>query len=544
MPRKNGRIYSGTGICLCIFLLAAVFVGCNARQKSGNHKYFSYAINTDITSLDPVRVTEDNPRKITSQIFETLVSYDENLTLTPMLSDSWQNTNNGKTWIFKLHANVFFQNDSCFKGHPRTVTAGDAVYSLTRLLDPKTQTLGAFILVDIVKGASDFYNGKSKAVSGIKAVDSITILFELTKPDNQFPVRLSVPFTAIVPEEAVSYYGNQWGSHPVGTGPFEFKSWDITTDEIFLERNASYWKECSTNLFGVRFLVLKSEATELTEFSQLKIDAFELSSPLANIVFDNNGNLTERFRGAQLIGKPTLTIHFAGFNYHNSLLQNRSLRLACNYAVDKKALTEQVLNRLAAPSNGSIPLSLLGQEDSDKYLQNLQKARQLLSASSYRGQTLKYLTDNSTESVATAEFLQNQLAAIGVKISIDKEPVSVWVDKLTKGEFDLAKIYFAYDYPSPDNGLSQFLASNFAPAGPNFLYYSNPEFDSLYINALQKNTLAEAAADFQRCNSIIKEDAPWIFLYDTKRILVCRKEITGLKINSLSFSLILNDVKM
>jgi peptide/nickel transport system substrate-binding protein len=154
-----------------------------------------------------------------------------------------------------------------------------------------------------------------------------------------------------------------------------------------------------------------------------------------------------------------------------------------------------------------------------------------------------YTTDNSTQSVAVAEFLQSQLAAIGIKMRIDKNPESVWVDKLTKGQFDLGKLYFAFDYPSPDNGFSQFLKFNFAPAGPNFLHYTNADFDHLYDQALQHTDSTKAAQIFRQLNQIVREDATWIFLYYPMRIIIVRKGIEGLKVNPLSFSLILIDTR-
>jgi peptide/nickel transport system substrate-binding protein len=493
--------------------------------------------------LDPVRVTEDTPRLISQQVMETLVTYDENLQLQPLLAESWQMLEGGREWVFRIRSNVRFHDDPSFGGTPRFLTAGDVAYSLHRVLDPKTQTLGAFILSDVLEGAEDYASSKSAAVSGILVKDSRTIRFKLTKPYPFFPVRLSLPFCAVVPREAVERYGFQFGTHPIGTGRFRFRSWDLTNGEIQLESNPHYWRPSASALEGVTFRVMKSDTSLLADFAGGRLDTLEAGPTVFRQITDSEGRLKPQFSFARLTKVPTMTVHFVGFNFRNPLCRDKNFRLACNYAVDKEKLCDFVLGGLAAPANGPLPPELPGGDHQPLFQQDLERARKLLAASPYKGQELLYLTDNSTQSVAVAEFLQDQLGAIGIKIRIDKNPESVWVDKLTKGNFDLGKLYFAFDYPGSDNGLSQFLQTNFAPAGPNFLHYANREFDRIYDQAVREADPAAASSFFARLQGIVREDAPWIFLYSPLRILVVRGETEGIKINSLSFSLILDNAR-
>jgi oligopeptide transport system substrate-binding protein len=543
MLLRNGKSSFATLLATVMILSALIQPGCQPTPQPAETKTFTYAVSADITSLDPVRATEDAPRLITAQVLETLVTYDDQLRLRPQLAESWEPLEGGKEWRFKLRPNVRFHDDPSFNGQHRTVNSGDVVYSLQRMLDPKSQTLGAFILTDVVDGAADFSEGKSGSVPGLIAEDALTVRIRLTKPYAQFPARLTLPFAAVVPKEAVAAHGDQWGTHPVGTGPFKLKSWDVANGQILLERNPTYWGQIQTNLTEVNFRILKSEAAQLTGFVQGGVDAFEISPAVADQVLEGGERLNSRFAGAGLLQTPTLKVHFVGFNLHNPILKDRNFRLACNYAINKDELTRQVLNGTAVPANGVLPPGLPGAADGPLYPQDVEKAKQLVQASPYRGQELVYTTDNSTSSVTVAEALQSQLASIGVKIRIDKNPESVWIDKLTKGSFDLAKLYFAFDYPSPDNGFSQFLTSNFAPTGPNFLFYTNANFDPLYEQTLQQSDPQQSAEEFRQLNQMIRDDAPWIFLYFPKRAIVIRGGVVGLKINPLSFSLLLTDVK-
>jgi peptide/nickel transport system substrate-binding protein len=526
---------------LGLLFLGALLAGCvRSPSSSPLRGQLDYALGTEITSLDPVRVTEDNPRLVSQQVMETLVAYDQDLHLRPLLAQSWESSEGGKVWRFKLRSNVAYQNDPCFAGKRQTLQAADVVYSLRRLLDPKTQTLGAFILSDIVEGADALAKGSEGAKIGIVAEDPLTVAFHLTKPYALLPARLSLPFAAVVPESAVRYYGDQWGSHPVGSGPFQIARWDRAAGVIELKRNHGYWRQLATNVERLRFTILKSDVSQLALFRQGKIDAFELRPSIVGEVLSSSAGASTRLPHARLLERPILKVHFVGFNFRNAPANNLNFRRALNYAVDKRALTEKVLNGLALPATSPLLPGLPGYDSSPLYAQDLVRARELLRASGYDGRPLAYTTDNSTESVAVAEFLEQQLAAIGVSLRIDKNPESIWLDKLTSGNFDLGKLYFAADYPASDNPLSQFLTANFSPVGPNFLHYSNPIIDHLYESSLG----AAGEGSFRQMNDIVRSDAPWIFLYYPLRAVVVRDTVEGIGMNALSFSLLLDRVKV
>jgi len=500
-----------------------------------------YSLNSEVVSLDPIKVTDDASRLVSTQILETLVNFDKNLQMKPGLAKLWEPINGGKEWKFELRKNILFHDDISLQGKPRYVSSGDVLFSLERMLSPKTGTLGAFILTDILEGAQEFLDGKASTISGIKVIDSDTIVFRLKKPYALFPARLSLPFSAIIPKESVSYYGKEWGLHPIGTGPYRFKTWNISTGEISLEKNGKYWRNPTSLYQSVNYKIIKSDATQLAHFTQKKLDVFEVTPAIANQVFDTSGKTKDLFMAAQIKQSPTLTAHFIGFNFQKALLKDKNFRLAFNYALDKKLLTKTVLNGLAVPATGPLVPPLSGSSEIPLYDQDANKAKKLLAQSSYKGQELVYVTDNSAQSVAIAEFIQSQLKTIGIKINIDKNPESVWVDKLTKGQFDLGKLYFAFDYPSPDNGMTQFLKKNFAPIGPNFLRWENPKFETLYEKSLSETDSAKSQTLFKEMNNMIRDEAPWIFLFYPVRTLMIQKNVPKIEISPLSFSLFLTE---
>lgn len=516
-------------------VMTVALAGCTRADEG---QTFTYALDAEITSLDPIRATEDQPRLITTQVLETLVTYDEDLQLQPLLAESWERSDDARRWTFHLRPNVYFHEDDAFGGAARTVNAEDVVYSITRVVRDSI-SLGAWILSDVLAGLGE----DSTSALGARAQDSLTVVFDLRKPYAQFPARLALPFTAVVPREVVEARGDAFATHPIGTGPFQIAGSASSTDRVELVRNPRYWRDLDTNVDRVVFQTARANQTILADFLQGQVDAFELRPAAADQVLET-GELNARFESAQLLQVPLLKVHFVGFNFNDEINRDLDFRRAVNFAVNKEELTEQVLNGLAVPSTGPLPSGITGATDSMLYSYDPERARALLDQSGYEGQPIAYITDNSSESVAVAEYLERRLGEFGVNLQIDTNPEPVWVDRLVKGDFDWGKLYFSLDYPAPDNPMAQFLSSNAAPAGPNFGHYSSAAFDTLYTRALREVDTERAAELYERMNSLVRADAPWLFLYRPTRTIVVRDGVEGIEVNPLSFSLFLDEIQV
>jgi ABC-type transport system substrate-binding protein len=521
---------------LLLLAFLPLLSGCSPEE--GGDRELVYALQSDVTSLDPIRATDDPSRLVTTQVFETLVTFDKNLEPKPLLAESWERNEDATRWTFELRPGVYFHKDASFDNNDstRVMRAQDVAYSINRLLDDTT-SLGAWILSDLL------VSGGAETRPGVQVLDSLTVAFNLRRSYASFPARLSLPFTAIVPREAVKSYGKEFSSHPVGTGPFRARDIALASDRVALARNENYWRSIDTNLDRVVFQTSQSLQSILGSFRSGEIEAFELEPATAGRVV-SQGELTSQYSDAHLITRPLLKVHFVGFHLGEEMNQDRSFRRAVNYAINKKELTSTVLNGLAAPATGPLPPGITGSATEVSYPYNPDSARALLKRSNYDGSPITYMTNNSTGSVAVAEYLESQLGEYGINLQIEENSESVWIDRLVKGDFEWAKLYFSLDYPAPDNPLSQFLTSNAAPDGPNFIQYSNSTFDRLYDQALQEPNPDSAATLYSRMNEIIRRDAPWLFLYVPERTIVAGEGVDGIRINSLPFSLYLDEVKI
>ena len=240
-----------------VYLLTVilVFTSCGSndkkskehKQAKGGIKYggtFRYNETEYLKSLYPLGITETVSHHIVTQIYEGLVHFNtKDLTIEPLLADSWTISPDAKTYTFKLHPGVAFHDDTCFKGGKgRLVTAKDFEYCLNVLCTPDSKNNGFSFFRGIVKGATEHYeaiqNGKplSGGLEGITVLNDSTLQIELEKPYADFMERLALPFTAVFPKEAVDYYKGNILYHTVGTGPYMMKA--LKQDEaVILVRN-------------------------------------------------------------------------------------------------------------------------------------------------------------------------------------------------------------------------------------------------------------------------------------------------------------------
>src|SRR5262249_5717635 len=150
----------------------------------------------------------------------------------PALAQYWKASRDGLTWTFTLRKGVKFH-------HGREVTADDVIYSLTRIVDPRTKS-GAADLFLSIRGAQEFRDGAARQISGLTALDPQTLQVTLGEATVPLVSLLAVGHTKIGPRELVEQMGEAFGTQPVGTGPFRFVRWE-RGQELVLAANAEYF---------------------------------------------------------------------------------------------------------------------------------------------------------------------------------------------------------------------------------------------------------------------------------------------------------------
>jgi ABC-type transport system substrate-binding protein len=228
---------------LAIFLISAL-AGCSGKKngseigKSGDSKVFRYNQSEGLSSLDPAFARNQANIWAISQLYDGLFEFTRDLSEHPLLAETWDISEDKMVYTINIKKGIFFQDDPCFPGGKgRELTAEDFVYSFKRIVDPGTASTGSWIFNDkVILDAS----GKISDTAFV-ASQKYQIKIYLHEPFPPFLQILAMPYTYVVPKEAVEFYGKDFGRNPVGTGPFRLKDWDEGQSLVML-KNTNYWR--------------------------------------------------------------------------------------------------------------------------------------------------------------------------------------------------------------------------------------------------------------------------------------------------------------
>lgn len=528
---------------LMMFVLTNVLASCiRERVDEADANIFRYNEPDGIASLDPALASYQSAIWATGHLYNGLVELDSTLAIAPCLASSWQVSADGKQYTFHLRKDVWFHTDTCFEAAgfvrgTRTVNAHDVVFSLKRVYDGSTKSTGAWVYRD--------------RVTKIVAIDSSTVQITLASPFAPFLAVLTMPYGYIVPHEATTFYAEDYGRHPVGTGPFQFAKW---TSDVALEmqRNALYFKHDAAGkqlpyLDGVRISFLRDTKSEFLEFLH---DGYDLVTSVdgafAPSVYNVSGKLLEPYTKYQIFRAPALSVEYYGILLDTNLpagktsplSRNRYLRQALNLAIDRHRIVTYVLHGRGIPTrHGMLPPSLPGYSELvGGYGFNPDSARLLLAKAGYpNGKGLPAILlqlGHNPRTASVAEAIQEQWKDIGVNVNLRMVDFPQHLSQVRAGELAMWRTSWIGDYPDPENFLALFITANRSPAGPNTTHISNSKLDSLYTLALNPSlTTSQRNEMYMQMQNEVVEQCPWIFLYHDVLIRLAQPTISGMSLD-------------
>jgi oligopeptide transport system substrate-binding protein len=498
--RLGRQMFLSIFCCLLIqsaFALAQVPTNASAGGKFGGT--YRRALADNPTTLDPAFVSDIYSRTVVRQIVDGLVQFDAHLNPIPAIAEFWEASRDGLSWTFTLRRGVKFH-------HGREVTAEDFVYSFTRLLDSKKPSPSSEYFRRI-QGADDFIEGKATRVQGLKALDRYTLQIVLQEPFAPSLTVLGLANAAVVPREEVERLGDNFARTPVGTGPFKLVRWE-SGKEIVLEANQGHYE-------GRPFLdaiVFKIGGTFEEVFDQFLAGNLEEAMIPSGKTEEVHGD--PRYRQYQLLRRPMLGLLYIGFNTQSKPFDDKRVRQAFNYAVNKEAIVREITKMGSLPANGTLPPGMPGHDpDLRGYYYNPAKAKQLLAEAGYPNgvgfPVVKFWTVSKAKSTnAEMAAYQGYLAELGVKMEIHFVPEwKVYDNMLRQGKLPMFRVAWYADIPDPDNFFFPLLHST---GQPNYMLYRNPRVDQLLEEARQETDYAQRVKLYREAERIVMEDAPWI----------------------------------
>lgn len=519
---------------LVLIHIGMLLISCNTSNKQEGKTVFRYNSENSITSLDPAFASSQDNIWAVNQVFNGLVQLNEQLVPMPSIAKSWNIDSTGKIYTFTLRNDVYFHNNSCFQETERNVTANDFVYSFKRIINPLTASPGAWIFNDKIQP------------NGFRALDDSTFQIALIQPFAPFLGMLSMPYCAVVPEEAIEHYGKSFAQNPVGTGPFKIFLWEKDVS-LVLHKNPDYFEfqegQRLPFLDAVSISFVANKQMALLLFIEGKLDLFNgITSTSKDIILQQDGSLQPELSETIVLEKKAfLNTEYLAIQVDsqrvNAPWDDVHFRKSINYAIDRKKMLTHLRNGVGQPASGGfIPFGLKGHITNAPYSYtfNPAKARSELALTNYLENPVPIVVSTTKDYLDLCIYIQKQLADIGIVCEINVLPSSEVKEQKRNGNLEFFRASWIMDYPDAENYLSCFYSKNFAPNGPNYTHFKSALYDKLYEQSLTETSDSIRIQLYKQMDKVILEEAPIVVLFYDQSIRLLNKKVTGLVNNPLN----------
>ncbi len=560
-------------ILLCCFLISCggdkPATSGDLRPANGGKYYggvFKYNEEDLLRHLFPLNIRGTIGHRISLNLYEGLINLtQDNLNVIPALAESWTISDDGKVYTFKIRKGVFFHDDPCFPdGKGREVTAKDFKYCMDLLCTSMDNNAGDWLFKDKVLGATAHLEATKKGetpidgVKGVKALDDNTLEITLENPFPDFMVLLSTPFTYVFPKEAYEKYGIKgMRNYAVGTGPFKIKK-VVENEVILMLRNENYWgKDKDGNqlpyLDGVRVSFIKEQKSALLEFKKGNLDmVYRLPYEMVDEIMDENQQLKPDYQKYQLQMTSNLSIEYYGFQNQTEPFNNKKLRQAFCYAIDRKKITDFVVKKMAAPNfAGVIPMAfkdISGYDYSQLkgYNYDPDKARKLLAEAGYPngkglGKVTLQINSGGGKNASVAEAIQQQLEeTLNIEVEILQLLFPQHYENIETAKTNFWRAGWVADYVSPENFLRLF----YGPEAPakitektylNTIRFKNSEYDKLFDKAMSTMDKAQRHELYRQAEQILLDEAAVLPLFNTRDVRLIQPDVKNFPQNAMEF---------
>ncbi|MEJ2365770.1 MAG: ABC transporter substrate-binding protein [Deltaproteobacteria bacterium] len=448
----------------------------------------------DIQTLDPAYLTAvAREFTIDNCIYNGLVKYDEgSWKVVPDLATSWDISPDGKEITFHLRKGVQFQ-----KGFGE-MTAEDVKFSVERIINPKNKSPEKPNMV---------------GVKGTEVVDKYTVKIILDSPNSRLLIS-TLPMNAgfIVSKKAVEKMGRKkFAFNPVGTGPYEFVSWD-PGKKVVLKSFNSYWGE-KPEIKKVVFVPIPNETTCETALKTGEIDVGRIS--LINLKsFEKNPAL-------QVVTKPDLKYWWSGYNFSKAPTDNIKLRKALRASIDVSQILQAAFYGVAPRARTMVSPGVLGYwKDAPMYRPDLAKARELLKEGGKPDGFKATIQVYNDITQTIAEVAKADAAKVGIDLEIVRHEPGAFNKANQKGTYNL----FIDTWSSAmDAGYT--MGWFIKGATWNVTHWENEEFDRLLTEARKEMDPAKRAPLYQKAQEIMDQQCFAIWLTHGVRAFAADKDL-------------------
>ena len=502
----------------------------------GSGEDLNVMLETPVESLDPQQATDGTSFEVIADYTDGLMQMDADGQAVNAIAESYDISEDGLTYTFHLRADANWSN-----GEP--VTANDFVFAWQRAVDPEIASEYSYMLSDIgqIVNAQEIIDGtKDKSELGVTAVDDKTLEVKLNVPVSYFLSLMYFPTFYPVNQAFYESVGDTFATSPETTlsnGAFVLDDYQPAATTIHLTKNADYYNADSVKLAGLNYQVIQDSQQALMSYQNGDLDTTLVNGEQVDQVKDD----------------PAFTAIGAGYLWYISPnikevkeLDNLNIRLALTMALNREAITTDVLKDGSAPTFTAVPMDFAAGPDGSDFSEDQTRFQDVCrydaaAAADYWAKGLEELGitelnltmihDADDAPIKVAQVVKEQLETTlpGLTVDLQQMPKKERVERMQEGEFEIALTRWGPDYADPMTYLGMWITNN----SNNYGFWSNAEYDSIIADC----TTGETAMD---------PEARWAALYDAEKIVMdeavifplytqCNAELISTSVSGIEF---------
>ncbi|REJ78525.1 MAG: ABC transporter substrate-binding protein [Acidobacteria bacterium] len=511
-----------TFIGLIVLGLAVTASTCSRRDV------FTIAMDGKFSTLDPIgSITVDaNSERIRTLIYNSLVRKNEKFEYVGDLAESIEPSEDGLAFTFKLREGVNFQD-----GKP--LSSEDVKYTFDKLFESEGAKASAFSITE--------EGNKVDIITAIETPDERTVVIKIARPEfkNQLLPNL-VPIAVIPKDAAVGKDSGANTNPPIGTGPYKFVSFDTAQNVVELEAFDGYW-EGAPNVKQIRLMVLADANALQAELLSGRVNLAPGASSLppdSLTDIDDNPSL-------KVVKVPGSNIQYLWFNTQAEPVNEKAVRQAVAYAVNRERLINDVLAGSATMAYSILPEQSWAYEPGTRYDHDLEKARSLLDEAGIKdtnGDGLREMKpvilkiSSSSRTVQQySQVIQNQLKEAGIPLEIESLEPQTMRSQVQGGQFIMTTGIWVGGNSDPIFLKDLFASSNIPVpdrVGLNRGRYENEKVDELLEQAFKERDQQKAKELYAEAQKIISEEIPLIPLWYPNNIIIASEGVENIAMNA------------
>lgn len=481
-----------------LLLAGLMLTSCGGEGQGGKEKGetktaerpLTVAMSTEIDSLDPFNATAGDTKTVMDQIFDGLLDVDEDGNLVGDLAESYEISDDGLTYTFKLKEGVKFHDGSDF-------SADDVYYTYDKLSG---------------LSSGEPMSSKFSVIKEMEVVSPTEIKMTLDAVNNSFIYLQTQP---IIKKD---YEDNQ--TKPIGTGPYKFVSY-TPGEGMVMERFDDYHRaDHVAKIKQVNVVRVADNQALVMAINNMEVD---LASKLTADELEQVKESTDSY------SHPQNLVQLLGLNNKVKPFDDIRVRQAIAYAIDKDELIEAVAGGKATKIYSSFSPALKDyyNELEEMYPTNVEKAKELLAEAGFPdGISFKMTVPSDYKfHMDTAELVQAQLKKAGINATIDPIEFSTWLDRVYKERDYETTICGFIGYTDPIRVLDRYVSTS----DKDYLNYVSEDYDKAISAAMETLDRDELIKNVKDAQEIITKDCAAVFLQDPNDNIVLNNGYTGLK---------------